>query len=365
MHISFVISSLRMGGAERAAALLCNQWSRAGHHVHILTFEDEGSSSFYTLDPGVTLTNLGILRKSHNILHSISNILWRNSVIRQALKHSSPDVVVSFMDTTNIRTLAATVGLDLPVIVSERTDPSKHNIGRVWRFLRAITYPFASVVVTQTRGALLALPWPIRSNGTVIGNAVQAPDMAKVDLQQSLERPTIISVGRLSSGKGYFTLIEAFASIAEQYPQWHLTLVGDGDARAALEARSMNLGLMDRIHFLGASTDISPLLYAGDIFALASRYEGFPNALCEALAHGLPVVATDTLGAREVIRHEYNGLLTPVGDAPALGNALARLIENGALRQRLRSHGPEILLTHSVEQISAQWLNLLRQRVHD
>ena len=361
MRITFVISSLQMGGAERAASLLCNHWAREGHHVHVFTFDNPAQPPFYALEPAVAHTPLGILRESRSLLQAVLNTFWRNSVIRRAIQGSRPDVVVSFMDTTNVRVLAATVGLAVPVIVSERTDPALHDIGRVWRLLRTLTYPLATAVVTQTHGALLALPRLIRGKGTIIGNAVQAPEKTQGQPQHTLPRPTILSVGRISSGKGFSTLLEAFATIAEQYPQWHLTLVGEGEARATLETRTKALALTERIHFLGASTQVGELLRQGDIFALASRYEGFPNALCEALAHGLPVVATDTLGAKEVLRHEHNGLLTPVGEAAALGKALARLMGDGALRQHMASHGPEILLTHSVEQVSAQWINLLRQ----
>jgi glycosyltransferase involved in cell wall biosynthesis len=361
MRLTFVISSLQMGGAERAGSLLCNHWAQHGHTVQVLTFDSPGSTPFFPLEAAIGLTHLDLLCYSSSLRESVANTLWRNSVLRRAIQRSRPDVVVSFLDTTNVRTLMATAGLGIPVVVSERTDPSLHYIGRTWSFLRALAYPFAAAVVTQTRAALLALPGPARRRGVVIGNVVRQPQPGALGTEPILQRPTILSVGRLNRGKGYFTLLEAFASLSVTRPDWHLALVGDGEARPELESRTQALGLAGRVHFMGATNQVSRLLRQADVFVLASRYEGFPNALCEALAHGVPAVATDTVGAREVLRHEENGLLTPVGNAGALAQALSRLTDDEALRKRLGARGPDILERFSVEQVSAQWEELLRQ----
>lgn len=360
MRIAFVISSLQMGGAERAGSLLCNHWARQGHSVRIFTFDNPGNAPFFSLEPGIDLTQLDLLCESRSLRESLANTLWRNDVLRQAIRRAQPDVVVSFMDTTNVRTLLATAGLGLPVVVCERTDPSLHHIGQTWSLLRALTYPFAAAVVAQTQVALLALPVLARRRGMAIGNAVQQPRQDAQEAAPVLQRPTILSVGRLSRGKGFFTLLEAFAAMAPACPGWSLTLVGDGDARQELEARAQALCLDGRVRFTGATDQVSGLLRQADVFALASRYEGFPNALCEALAHGVPAVATGTMGAREVLRHEENGLLTPVGDSEGMARALSRLIEDEDLRKRLGARGPEILERFSLTRVTAQWEELLQ-----
>ena len=361
MRITFIISSLQMGGAERAGSLLCNHWARQGHRVRLFTFDTPASAPFFPLEPSIVLTPLDLLRTSRSLRESVANTLWRNGVLRRAILGSRPDVLVSFLDVTNVLTLLATFGLGIPVIVSERTDPSLHHIGRAWSLLRALTYPFAAAVVTQTRAALLALPSLARRRGVVIGNAVQQPRQEAPGTPPVLQRPTVLSVGRLSRSKGFFTLLEAFAAMAPACPGWSLTLVGEGDARQELEARALALGLAGRVHFTGATDQVAGLLRQADVFALASRYEGFPNALCEALAHGVPAVATATVGAKEVLRHGENGLLTPVGDAGALAQALARLAGDADLRKRLAARGPDILERFGLERVSAQWENLLQR----
>jgi glycosyltransferase involved in cell wall biosynthesis len=142
----------------------------------------------------------------------------------------------------------------------------------------------------------------------------------------------LVSVGRLAAPKDFATLLDALAEL----PRGSATLriVGDGPEREALEERARTLALDQWVRFEGTVPDVAPALAEADVFVLSSRSEGMPMSVLEAMAAGLPIVATDVGGLRELVDDE-NGLLVPRGDAQRLAEALARLVADGRLRTRL------------------------------
>jgi glycosyltransferase involved in cell wall biosynthesis len=143
----------------------------------------------------------------------------------------------------------------------------------------------------------------------------------------------VVSAARLEPQKNPLGLLESFARAMGQDPRWRLLLAGDGSLRAAAGARAEALGLAGRIHFLGVRKDIPELLAASDIFALASDWEGSPVAVMEAMAAGLPVVATAVGGVPELVDHGATGFLAPPGDVETHAAALAALARDPALRR--------------------------------
>lgn len=134
-----------------------------------------------------------------------------------------------------------------------------------------------------------------------------------------------VSVARLDPQKNPLGLIEAFASALGGRPEWRLLLAGDGSLREAARACAERWGIGGRVHFLGVRKDVPELLSAGDLFVLASDWEGNPMSVMEALAAGLPVVATDVGGVGELVESGVTGLLVPPGNVPRLATALAAL----------------------------------------
>lgn len=155
------------------------------------------------------------------------------------------------------------------------------------------------------------------------------------------ERPTevVLFVGRLARQKRVDVLLEAAARLADRRPSFRLALAGQGPLRPELEAQARSLGLRDRVAFLGVREDVLALHRAAKAFVLPSEGEGLPNALLEALAAGTPSVATEVPGTVEVARHEQEALLVPPRDPAALADALERLLDDEALRARLRAGG--------------------------
>lgn len=361
MRLTLVISSLERGGAERVMSVLASAWAGQGHQVTLLSL-DRDRVPAYPLHPAVKLKHLGLLDVSTHIFQA----LWRNVArirgLRRAIGESQPQLVISFMDRVNVLTLLATRRLGVPVIISERIDPSQYDIGRAWHFLRRRVYPSADALVCQTAGALARFQAMSRVRGFVIPNPVVVPDglaaRSPVDRKNSLRRE-LIAMGRLVPQKGFDLLLQAFSRIAPQHPDWTVTILGSGPLLAQLEAQARSSGLEGRVAFAGAVADPFVRLRNADLFVFSSRFEGFGMALAEAMACGLPVISFDCPeGPSVIVRNGVDGILVPAEHVGALAEVLDRLMRDSQERNRLAARAPEVLDRFSVDKILPLWQHL-------
>jgi GalNAc-alpha-(1->4)-GalNAc-alpha-(1->3)-diNAcBac-PP-undecaprenol alpha-1,4-N-acetyl-D-galactosaminyltransferase len=358
-RLSLVISSLQAGGAERVLSRMASYWAARGHDVEIVSFDRPDARPFYPLHANVRVRGLDLLRDSRHPIEALWNTAVRVRRVRRAIVEHRPDVVISFLDQVNVVTLLATRALGLPVIVSERNDPARLPLAAPWPALRRWTYRRARWVVMQTPEAAAYFDDP-RIRITVIGNAI-APAPSPAPAPGAKGVSWITAVGRLAPQKGFDLLLRAFGQIAASHPSWSLRIVGDGGERAALTDQARTLGLADRVEFTGRVDNVFPLLAAADLFVLSSRFEGFPNALAEAMAAGLPVIAFDCRsGPSALVRHEVDGLLVPPEDVAGLAAAMDRLIANPAERAALAGRAPEVVERYSEAAIMDRWEELLR-----
>lgn len=176
----------------------------------------------------------------------------------------------------------------------------------------------------------------------VVPNAVDLPEpgtaatrlAARADLEVPAEQLLLLHVGRLVGFKNVGLLLQAMALLPDAARPW-LWLAGDGPERAGLEAQCARLQLTPSVRFLGERSDAPRLMQAADVLVSSSRDEGLSNSILEAMAHGLPVVATAVGGTPELIRDGESGLLVANEDAPGLAAALARVLADPSLRQQL------------------------------
>ena len=169
-------------------------------------------------------------------------------------------------------------------------------------------------------------------------------------------------MGRLARQKGFDLLIEAFSRIANQHPQWSVKILGEGPARASLKRLIAEKGLNGRVVLAGWEPDPDFVLKQSDLFVLSSRFEGFPNALLEAMACGLPSISFDCpSGPAEIIRDTIDGLLVPAEDIEALANTLDRVLGDDSLRQRLSAEAVHVVDRFSAERYFANWDAVLRR----
>jgi len=369
MKLVFVIFSVQMGGAERVMSTMANYWAQRGHVVSIITLCGI-EADFYPLSPNITRITLGGAQPSANILQALLGNLSRILILRGALRKLTPDVVISFTTRINVMTLLATRGLGVPVLVSERCDPSQLKLPWFWKALRRRVYPRAEHVVVQCQQALQNANGLLgRSHFAVIANPVVEDDPGVVrhegvslHIQFGLPPHTriVMGLGRFELQKGFDLLIRAYAKIADVYPDWRLVLVGDGTQTPALQRLVEQHHLRGRVLMPGRARHSRSWLRQADLFVFPSRFEGFPNALLEAMACGLPVVSFDCpSGPGEIIEHGRNGLLVEPQNISALTESMGMLMENAELRHRLASQAQDVLQRFSLARIMSLWESIL------
>ncbi len=359
MRLTLVISSLSSGGAERVMSTIANYWAAKGHQITLITVESE-RLDFYPLHPEVARTALGLEAASAGLWEALRNNLARLRLLRRKILDSKPDTVLSFIDKTNVLTLLACLGTRVPVVVSERTDPRYHGIGRIWSLLRRLLYPAAKAVVVQSEGVRgWAEHFVPPERVAVIPNPIQPPPGGtRAGLPPSTRR--VMAMGRLSDEKRFDLLIRAFGRCQSRHPEWSLIIFGEGDERGRLEALVAEMGLLGWVTLPGRTKEPVTALRQADLFVMSSRYEGFPNALLEAMACGLPVISTDCpSGPREIIRNGIDGWLVPPGDVEALSAAMDRLMSDENERRRLGTRAVEVLERFGLEKAMRQWEEVL------
>jgi len=324
------------------------------HSVSLLTFERTDAASFYPLPSSVAYMRGDKLGGGG--LKRLSRIWSRLGLIRRTIDSVAPDVIVSFTDTTNIAALLACSGRGIPIIVSERVDPAHHDIGWVRNLLRAYTYPLARFIVVPSQRVASYFPASLQSKMRVIGNPIPIPSV-RAQVGQSSGRKRVIAVGRHEPQKGFDLLLEAFALIACAFPDWDLVIVGDGTGRSRLERRIEALGLRQRVSLKSVVSDICQELADSHLIAFPSRYEGFPNALAEALAAGLPAVGyKDVSGVEDLIIDCHTGLLADQREGPlGLARALSQMLADDKLRIRLGTAARHHVRRWAPDRIFSLW----------
>ena len=374
MRITIVIAGLGGGGAERVCVNLAKAWVERGYKPTILTISQNSRPPAYAIDARVERRDIGwprgarsyelnaaaiapILRglqagRCPELIHDIKML----ALLRHAILTTAPDIVVALIDQTNVRVLAAMYEAKAPVIVCEVTDARRITLG-AWQRARDVLYHRAATVVAldqaiadwfSERGyRARAIPSPL------VGPSAPIPT-------NSDSRKRVITLSRLSAEKRPEWLLRAFASLVDHYPDWDLQFYGLGPQKNTLEHLAENLAAPGRITFHGFTTDPYAALTRADIFVSASRIEGFGNAIWEALASGVPVIAMDAgPSIAKLVRHGIDGLVVKENSIAALAAALERLMSNEAERKSFALRAPEVMDRFSLEAALTAWDDLL------
>lgn len=396
--IAFYIGGLCIGGAERVICNLAEYFYGEGYRVTMVTkVRDEKE---YELNPGIRRI-IADITPEEETGSRIRNLFARISKLKRIWKEVKPDVIVSFIRKNNLMAIASAAPLGIPVIVSVRSAPERELKGFGFKTISFLLFRQAAGVVLQTREAYDFFPGYIRAKAVVLPNSIN-PDFLKESEKLALERNNdingasnekpekvaventninreeakvidsrvgfskrekkIITVGRIDDNKNQRMLVEAYAKIAGQYPEWSLELIGDGSGRKLLEEYVSTLPCKDRISFTGAVDDVVGRMSKASIFVLPSKIEGMPNALIEAMVMGMACISTDCPcgGPRDLIAaDESNGILVPVDNVDAMAMALKRLITNDTLRQSMGENARKIIATLHPDTVNKQWKNYI------
>ena len=363
LRITWVALDMGCGGAQRVMSGLTSRLVDAGHNV-TLTLFNGGAPDFFPVDPRVRRTAPLAPQLPHFHPLDVMSRWRRFMAIRTLILSTAPEVVICFEDIPNVEVLLSLAGKRIPVIACEHTDPRWHLIPFRWAVLRRLVYPWAAgVVVLNDEIARWCRGVKPRWRVVTIPNPVTLPQPAAGAPQQFyFGQRNAVAVGRLVPQKGFDTLIDAFARSAHGRPEWHLTILGEGEERVSLERSVREAGLASRIHLVGTVEEPMQIIPHADLFIMSSRYEGFGLALVEAMAAGLPVVSFACPSGPPAIIHDgVDGVLVPAGDTQALADAIAELMDDPALRQRLGNAASASARRYLPEAIAALWEALLRQ----
>ena len=359
--IVFHLNCLEQGGAERVVTNLANRFASEGYQVIIAT-EWYGENEFQ-IDPEVRRVHVG-LREGDEKKNHIIQFLLRIKYLRQFIKTEKPDILIPFARKALYRGLTAAYFIKMPILISVRTDPAGHYEERSDKLQIPILFPRADGCVFQTEGAREFFAPRLQDNSRIILNPINDK---YIGVPEPKERSkTVVQSGRLVDFKNQPMLIRAFVKVHEKHPDYDLKIYG-GDSydgtKEILEDLIRQNGAQDYIHLMGASDSLEKDLADAALFAFTSDWEGLPNALMEAMALGLPIVATDCPcgGPRTIMTHEVDGLLIPIKDEQALVDGINRLIENPELASRLGRQAGKIAEKANGQAVFKQWRDYIEE----
>ena len=340
-RVTFVLPSLHGGGAERAAVILLNGLAQRGHDVVLFLFQKEGAYfDQLASDVRVVVGSMGRLT--------------RVSSLRRFLIREPQDVVVSFLSHFTTFGAARASGTGAKYVISQQTPMSAFLEDRDYHWRRPVQrrvftavartiYPRVDAVAATSQGVaddLVRVFGVPRERISVIPNPVDVESVEHSALEPLDgvvavdDVPTIVTAGRLAHAKNLPLLIDSLEQLAQRltFRAW---VLGRGELEADLRARLARSPIADRISLLGFQANPWKFMARGDVFLLTSRYEGFGNVLIEAMASGLPVVATASYGTRDIVEHNLTGLLVEEHEPQAVAAAVERVLTDHDMRARL------------------------------
>ena len=337
-RIMFVLPRMNGGGAERVVSTLSKHLCE-NYDVTLLVLVS--NESFYQLDSRIhfisAMFEVNRRNKITRLASLACNFFQAIYFVRKQVKIVSPHIVFSILEESDIVTALALIGLKkIFHISSERNDPEARNT-LIQGILNRIYRRCDCFVCQSERVAKYYSSIP-DSKKCVIPNPVNFSGYPERIGEGKIKR--IVGVGRLKPQKNFELLIDSFGIIAPRYPEVQLDIYGEGTLRKRLQRQINNLKLEKRVTLRGASTQVLKDIRDASLFVMSSDFEGFPNALVEAVAIGIPVISTDfpTGVAREIVTDEV-GMVVPCNDKEALADAMDKLLSDAEWRNKIRNNG--------------------------
>ena len=324
MKIVIATRVLVAGGVQRVLVDQVNEFTRQGHEVWVVTFEPERVGDSIMHECAISSEHLRLI--SFPRLRDVAGY----KALVAFLRDIEPDVFITHHWFANTVGRIAALGVHIPYVFS-----FEHS---VYDGIKLRQQYFLDWLLQTVSTRVIAVSANVRDslgrhniascNIAVLRNGISLERYTPV---QELEGKPFLFIGRLVGDKHVDVLLRALARV----PGAQLTIVGDGPERVGLEQLAHTLGIRDRVEFLGVRYDIPHLLQNAQALVLPSRREGFGLVVVEALASGVPVIASSTVGAHGVVQDGINGAVVATGDNEALAQAMKRFIDDGEYRRSL------------------------------
>lgn len=353
IRVCEVITRLIVGGAQETAILTCARLDPDAFDASLVTGPQtgpEGSLHGWARELGVVLEVEPSLVRELSLLNELRALfrLWRR------FRRERPDVVHTHSSKAGILGRLAARLAGVPAVVHTVHGWSFHEHMPRWErrmYVRlerlAARWTDRFVLVTErdrAKGLSVGIGRPERYS-TIRSGVDLAPYRTgdgsgfRAELGIPGRAPVVGTVARLSPQKDPIGFVDAGAEVLEKRPEAHLVFVGDGPMRPEVERRAAELGVADRLHLPGIRRDVPDVVAAFDVFIASSLWEGLPRTVIQAMAAGVPVVASSVDGIAEAVTDGTSGLLVPPGDRRALAEAVLRVLEDTDLAGRLADDG--------------------------
>lgn len=372
LRILLVGSQIEVAGAQKVLLEQAGWFQQRGHEVTaVFLYDKAGLGEDWKAQYRFPIIDLEARRvKSRVLMNGLRFVraIYRFLIL---LRENDIDVIESFTIHSNLFGIPLAYLFAVPVRI-----PTHHGyVGGVSALLQKlhglmINSKLASrlVAVSDKAGEVAIKQEGVqKDNISIILNGIRIPgevdgqavNSIRKEFSVSKDDLLILSVGRLVEQKGFHLLIQAADKVVREKPGTKFVIAGDGKLKASLDAMVINLNLQDTLKFVGVRADIPELLMAADIYLTTSLWEGLSLALLEAMAAGLPVVTTAVEGVGNVVAHEKNGLIVPVGDVDAIADAVNRLIGDRKMRHSLGSAANKTIVhNHSLEKMCREYERL-------
>ena len=329
-------------------ALLANSFCERGYDVEIVCINKH--VVFYPLLEGV---------KVHFAEDEVGSSYFRKTIwLRKHIKNDRPDIVIAFMLEVFCMTLFALIGVDVPVISSERIDP--HFFGKAKGVMRWVLLRRTTHLVVQTQQIKSFYSEALQKRTSIIPN----PVTDKVfKLSPAVKQDRLIAVGRLAYQKNYPMMFEAFKRLMNEFPSYSLVIYGDGPQREELESLIASSQLQERVLLAGKTEKIIEEMNNSRAFLMTSDYEGMSNAMLEALCVGLPIITTDVSGAKDLVEDGVNGFVTKPRDVGEFAKAVSLVLSNKVLIEQMEINNKNKAKAYHKNHIVDQWESLIHQIV--
>ena len=354
--IAFVIYSLESGGAERVVATLANTLI---YHYEVSIITLFKGKSVYELDNSVRLFYCidDIPLRTNPVKSLKTNCsLYKN--LKNILKEQLIELAIGFMTTSNVLVALASKSINIPCIISERSNPFIYTHNAFWQHLVKWSFPKSDYLIVQSPLAKLYYQniLPI-DNIAILPNPLSKELVNKKNLIVQ-KKNIILNVGRLDGNKSQDLLIKSFSNMPND--NWELIFVGEGPLLCTYQKLVDKLGISDKVKFIGKTNDVSHFYNQSKIFAFTSKSEGFPNVLIEAMYFELACISTDCeSGPSELIIDGMNGFLIPVDDQLALEHKLKRLIFDSELCQTFGRNALKTAMLYKTDNVIIQWKHII------
>lgn len=360
MNILICINSLVKGGAERVVANLANYLS-SKDNVTIITLTNyeiqyKFNSNIKIIPLDKKLKNsYDDQNKIYKFVTKIPRTLIRIKRMRKNIDVQNPDIIISFLPESSFLTLYNKNKNKKKVIVTVRNDPKVEYSSKLYNFFMRKLYPKADGFVFQTKLAQEYFKDIIHCESKVIPNPIDPSYIRKS--YEGERKKEIVAVGRFTEQKNFPLLIETFSTLSKEFSEYRLIIYGEGNLRNKLEEIVKSFRLEEKVSFPGVVNNLKDKIYESALFVLPSLYEGMPNSLMEAMALGIPVIATDCPcgGPRMLIKNNVNGKLVTVNNKIELKNAIEEILGNKDMSKKLGEEASKISEEFNPEKINKQW----------